>query len=141
MIELSAAEAFFISSGLTLVGALIGALATIFSARHSVERQRLYEESATFRAEFVDEIQKLRTAGEDAFTIIDARAMNRHRRAKILFEPWVSRENFLSFQDIWEAYEKGIKTKAPGSIDNRKAECELALSQIESLLSFATYKG
>ncbi len=141
MIELSATEALFVGSGFTLAGALIGALATIFSARLSAERHRLYEESARYRAEFVEEIQRLRAANEDAFRIIDDGAMARHRRAKILFEPWVPQRQCQEFQQAWDSYERGIKTKAPGSLDNRKAECDMVLSQIESLLSYATHKG
>lgn len=141
MIELSATEAFFIGFGFTITGALIGALGTIFSARLTAERHRLYEESARFRAEFVDEIHELRVASEDVFKIIDDEAMARHWRAKILFEPWVPRHKFQAFQQAWDAYLRGVKTKAPGSINNRKSECDMALSQIESLLSFATYKG
>lgn len=83
----------------------------------------------------------LRAASEDVFRIIDDGILARHQRAKILFEPWVSRKNFKSFQHAWATYESGVKTKAPGSIDNRKTECDLALSQIDTLLSFATHKG
>lgn len=145
MIELSVVEALFISSGFTIlgavIGALIGALATVFSARLSAERHRLYEESARFRSEFVYEIEKLRPANQDVFRIIDEQAMARHRRATILFEPWVRGSKIKAFQRAWDAYEREVGTKAPGSIDNRESECKTALARINSLLSFATHKG
>lgn len=141
MVQLSATEAAYISIMLTAVGALIGAFATVFAARLSVERQQLYVESAKFRAEFVEEIIKLRSAHEDAFKILSDETIAKHRKAKVLFEPWVSCCKAKSFEDAWSSYEKSDKTAAPGNINNRRNECDMALSQIKSLLLFATHRG
>jgi len=141
MIQLSATEALLVGSGFTIIGALIGALATVFAARLAAERQHIYENSAKFRAEFVDEIRKLRTANEDVFRIINDETMDRHCRAKTIFEPWVACSRLKAFEKSWEDYECSIKTKAPGSLDSRVSECESTLSDIDRLLSFATHRG
>lgn len=141
MVEISATEAALISIGFTVLGALIGALATVFAARMAVERQQLYVESAKFRAEFVEEIIKLRSAHEDAFRILSDEAMAKHKKAKVLFEPWVPHCQAKGFDEAWSSYERDVKTAAPGSLDNRKKECDVVLSQIESILLFATHRG
>lgn len=141
MIELSATEAALMGSGFTVVGALIGALATVFSARLAAEKQHIYTESAKFRSEFLNEIDRLRMANEDAFNILTDEVILRHRRAKTMFEPWVSGRKLVAFNQAWNSYERGIKTKAPGSVDNRARECKAALAQIEELLSYAQHRG
>lgn len=125
----------------TLIGGLIGALSAVFSARLTAEKQQLYVESAKFRADFVEEIIKLRSGQNDVFRILDDEIMAKHQKAKVLFEPWVSTCNCKAFNAAWSDYESIIKTKAPGNVGNRRSECDAALKKIEHLLSYAKTRG
>jgi len=141
MIELTESQAAVYGVVFTMVGALIGALSSVYAARLSAEKQHLYEQSARFIKEFVSEIILLRKAADDAYKIIGSSNIDRHKKAKVLFEPWVKKKELKSFHKAWDEYEHGIKTIAPGSLDNRKNECNDALKQIEKLLSYARTKG
>jgi len=145
MIQLSADDAAILGAAFTLIGAvvggLIGALATVFAARLAAEKQQLYVESAKFRAGFVEELIKLRSGQEDVFRIIDDGVMAKHKKAKVLFEPWVPRCKYKIFCAAWSDYESSIKTSAPGSINNRRPECDSAIVKIENLLAHAKTRG
>ena len=145
MVQMSFDDAAILSATFTLIGAvigaLIGALATIFAARLTAEKQQLLVESAKFRAAFVEEIVKLRSAQEDAFRILDNTAVIKHEKAKVVFEPWVRPGKLNAFSNAWIDYERLIKTVAPGNMDNRKKECDSAVDRIEKLLAFAKGRG
>ena len=141
MIELGETQAALLGIVFTLVGALIGALAAVYAARLTAERQHLYVESAIFRMSFVPEIIALREAAFDAFTILDEATMKRHMTAKVRFEPWVAKRRSESFARDWDHYVQSIKTTAPGRMDTRRADCAAALAQIEKLMSYAKTKG
>lgn len=141
MIELSETQAALLGIAFMLVGALIAALAAVYAARLTAERQQLYVESAIFRMAFVPEIISLRQASFDAFQILDEAAMKRHMTAKVRFEPWVARRRSQSFARDWDHYARSSKTTAPGRMDARGADCAAALAQIDKLMSYAKTKG
>lgn len=141
MIEFTTSEAAIWALAFTLIGALIGALASIYSARLSAEKQQLYVESGKFIAEFINQIVELRKADEDAFKIINDEVLARQHRAKVRFESWVENRKLKAFHDAWYEYQTSLKTQSPGSLDRRKSECEAVLAQIDKVLSYARTKG
>lgn len=121
-----------------LIGVLVGALITYFAAVRLAKKQQYYAAAGEFRAEFVNEIIRLRSASDDACVIIRSEVVERHKKAKVRFEPYLPKRKRQKFNDAWEQYENVfVRTKARGSIDNRRAECNVTLKQIESFLKFA----
>jgi len=141
MIELTQTQAVTIGILFTIVGALVGALASIYAARLTAEKQQLYIESAKFIEAFISQVIALRKANQDAYKITSDEVITTQHKAKVRFEPWVEKKQIKSFHESWHKYEQSIKTQAPGSIDRRKAECDVALKQIEDLLSYTKTKG
>lgn len=141
MIELSTSEAAVWTIVSTAVGALIAAWATLYAARFTAHRQRLYEESAKFRAAFINEIIGLRLADEDAFKVLSDEVLARHEQAKVLFEPWVGKAELSTFHAAWREYAESVKTVAPGSLNNRRNECLVQLERLENLIAFARHEG
>jgi hypothetical protein len=139
MFELSASDAALWGFGFTVIGALVGALAAVYSARITAYRQHLYEESAKFRSSFVEELIVLRHANEDAFKVISEGVLAKHQKAKVLFEPWVPKRQRSAFDSAWNEYSQSLNTVAPGSLINRKSECSASLARLEKLLAFARH--
>ncbi|MDA8022806.1 MAG: hypothetical protein MPK05_07460 [Gammaproteobacteria bacterium] len=106
--------------------------------RVGAKEQRRASAAEKFRAAFVKQILALQAGKEDVFRILTEKAIEQHKMAKIQFEPYVPRRKRKSFNNAWDEYEQQcVRTKAPGSIDNRCAECAEALKQIEALFAFA----
>ena len=120
MIEITESQAAIFGIAFTVIGALIGAIASLYAARLTAEKQQLYVESAKFIVAFIGEIIALRKAQEDAYNIISDSVIAEHNKAKVRFEPWVTKSKITSFNETWSKYESSIKTQSPGSIDNRK---------------------
>jgi len=121
-----------------LIGVLVGALVTYFAATRLAKKQQYYVAAGEFRAEFVNEKIRLEAASKDAHEIIQSEVIERHKKAKVRFEPYLPERKRKKFNEAWEQYENGfVRTKSPGSLDNRRAECEVTLKQIESFLKFA----
>jgi len=121
-----------------LIGVLVGALITHFTAVRLAKRQQYYVAAGEFRAEFVNEIIRLRAASDDACVIIQSEVVERHKKAKVRFEPYLSKRKRQKFNEAWDEYENTfVRTRSRGSIDNRRAECNVTLKQMESFLKFA----
>ncbi len=121
----------------TVIGALIGALATLAAARLSWQRQSFNEAAAVFRATFVEATYQLRKDERDAFRVLTDEVLAGHERAKITFEPFLSEAARSTLDETWHKYATFPKTAAPGSLDKRRAELSEALRQIEALLQCA----
>jgi len=133
-------QTFWFGAAFTIVGALIGALATFFAARLAWQRQSFNEAAASFRAAFVEETYRLRRGDVDAFRVLTEEVLARHERAKITFEPFLSESQRRVLESAWIHYLNSPKTAAPGSLNNRSAELKVALRQIETLLQYAQPK-
>ena len=64
-------EAVLTNAAFTVVGALIGAIATLVAARFTWQSQHYNEAAATFRSAFVEKIYWLRRGDVDVFHILD----------------------------------------------------------------------
>jgi hypothetical protein len=120
-----------------IIGAVIGAWASVYAARQGSNLQFRNFEMAKFRAEFVADILALRSADTDACQILNEETMRRHKRAVVIFESLLSSKNKSELWASWNEHERATKTKAPGSLDNRKDECNAALVRIQKVLAFA----
>lgn len=132
----------FLGIVFTLVGGLVGALATTYAARLTAQKQQQYVESGKFRASFVSELADLRSANGDVYKILHADAIKQHRIAKVYFEAWVPKCSLREFQEAWDEYEKNtVTTTSPGNLGKRSEECLTASVKLEKLLSFAMTRG
>ncbi len=119
-------------------GAIVGSLLTYRVSISVVKRQNFHRSAAAFRAEFVNEIIKLREAREDVCSIITPAVIERQKKAKVCFEYCFSKEKRKKFDKAWEQYEnRHVRTTSPGSTANRPIECEKEEKRINKLLSFA----
>lgn len=133
-------EAFWVNAAFTVVGALIGAVATLAAARFTWRIQHYNEAAAIFRSAFVEQIYRLRRTDVDVFHVLDEAAIAHHERAKIVFEPFLSGRELDHLNAAWKNYVQKPGTVAPGSLQNRPEEVRMALSKLESLLSCAPRK-
>jgi hypothetical protein len=133
-------QTLWFGAAFTVIGALIGALATLAAARLTWQRQSFNEAAAVFRAAFVEEMYRLRRGNVDAFLVLTDEALARHERAKIIFEPFLPSRARAALERDWKEYFNSPKTAAPGSLHNRPAELKEALRQIEALLRHAHLK-
>lgn len=139
--QLSGYDIAIIGGLFTIIGGLIGAIAVIFSARLTAEKQQMYMASSSFRQAFIDSIIKLRAKKEDVYKILSDEVIARQKIAKVAFEPWVPISQIKAFNSAWDKHEHSIKSSAPGSLDKLPKESEEALSRIESILRYAKTKG
>ena len=130
---------YFTLAGVAL-GALIGALATLFAARLSWQRFRYNEAAAKFRSAFTHEIYRLRKGNEDVYKILSDDAFEMHEKAKILFEPHLRRRSREKLESAWQEHRQAIRSRAPGNVDQRKIDNQEALERIERLLEVAAAK-
>lgn len=130
----------FTNAIFTLFGALIGAFATYFAAKNTWQNLQFNEAATRFTEAFVTEVIALRRTDKDVYHVLTEVALDRHERATVLFEPYLSLSKRELLREAWKAYATSLKTAAPGSLNNRPVECENALAQIERLLSFARQK-
>jgi hypothetical protein len=133
----SALTLALIAGAFTLLGAVVGAGATIFAARKTAQHQQEFVESSIFRAAFVDALIALRRMDTDVFAVLADSVLSEHERAKVRIEPWVSRDKLPDFANAWALHAQSLMTRAPGSLRNREEECRAAVGRIEVLLSFA----
>lgn len=131
---------FWANAGFTIIGALIGGIATLVAARFTWQRQHYNEAAAVFRTSFVEEIYHLRKGDEDVFRILTPEAFARHERQKIIFEQFLGSTERQALEVAWVGYLNNRRTPAPGSLDNRPADLQRALSVIDQLLSCAKPK-
>lgn len=130
--ELPYANALF-----TVIGALIGAFATYFAARNTWRNLQFNEAATRFTEAFVSEIIALRRANADVYRVLNDGALDRHERAAVLFEPYLSEAKRELLKEAWKSYADSLRSSAPGSLSNRPIECDNALNQIDRLMSFA----
>ena len=130
---------YFTLAGVAL-GALIGALATFFAARLSWQNSRYNIAAAEFRSAFTHEIYRLQSANEDVYKILSDDAFERHEKAKIIFEPHLGKRGQAKLEAAWREYRHGIRSKAPGSVDNRRIENQAALRRVKRMLEIAKAK-
>ncbi len=107
--------------------------------------QEFNKASATFRAEFTDEICLLRPNGTDSRHVLDC-AIGRHERAMIIFRSNLPIDILGNFDAAWREYACPHKDN-PDYVDiemyfsNEKSEREkfrkLAIQRIEKLLEYA----
>ena len=133
-------EAVWANAAFTVVGAFIGAIATLVAARFTWQSQHYNEAAAMFRSAFVEQIYWLRRGDVDVFDILNEKTLILHEQAKIVFEPFLSRRELARLNEAWKSYLEEPRTLAPGSLQNRPGEVKLALSKLESLLSCASRK-
>ena len=123
-----------------VLGALIGALATLFAARLSWQRFRYNEAAANFRAAFTPEIYRLRKGNEDVYKILNDEAFERQERGKIIFEPYLSNKQQEKLEKAWQHHRHAVRSRAPGNVDQRKKDNKAALECINNLLAVAKPK-
>jgi hypothetical protein len=124
-----------------------------FAQRRNMQIIRITEfnrGAAAFRAAFTDVKLKLRDnshTGDELFSRIITRDVRvEHEKAKILFEPFLSAEELISFNSQWDKYEncqndfyqrdETYNNVNPG----RKDESQYCLEQLEALLAYAKPK-
>lgn len=127
-------QTLWFGAAFTIIGAIIGALATLAAARLTWQLQSFNQAAAVFRAAFVEETHHLRKGNADVFRVLTEEAFSRHERAKITFEPFLSEAQRGILEQAWITYTSFPKTAAPGSLSNRPGELAEALRQIETLL-------
>ena len=79
----------------TIVGVIIGAVlagpVTYYLSNNLSRKQNVNAAAAVFRETFLEEKIKLAKADTDVFTILDEEAFYKHERARIIFEPYLSK--------------------------------------------------
>lgn len=137
MDNLDSIQVVWLGGAFTLLGAIIGAAATMAGAGFAVRRQHFNDAAAEFRSAFVEELYRLRQGKEDAFLIINDEALIRQEKAKIQFEPWIGRHKRKAFNQAWIVYATRPKTSSPGSLDQRQQELQETISEIDQLLFYS----
>ena len=123
---------------IALMGAVVGAGLTYIASINVVKQQNFFRSAAVFRSEFTNEINQLQKEEDDVYLIITSAVIARQRKAKVCFEYYLREEKRKKFNSAWGLYENvSVRTKAPGSSDNRHVECNDEIKRINSLLSFA----
>lgn len=120
-----------------VIAVIIGALITYLLSDRIAKKQQYYIATGNFHAEFVDAVIDLKKEQQDVFKILTRAVIAQHKKAKVRFEHYIPSCKRKKFNEYWEQYETSVWTKAPGSIDNRSAECKVAIEKIESLLGHA----
>lgn len=132
----------------TIIGAILGAIiagsVTYFVSIKLSKRQDYNKAAAVFRESFFDEKIKLYKANLDVSSFINEETFNRHEKAKIIFEPYLSNCDLNCLRKIWETYRKysyfETQNIAPGSADVSKEESKKAIAIIDKILSCAKPK-
>lgn len=127
----------FTNAFFTIVGALISALAGYIAARSTWRNLQFNEAAARFAEAFVSEIMALREGSTDVYRILTLEVLRQHEMATVIFEVYLSDSQRELLREAWKSYATAPRTAAPGSISNRRLECDASLIQIERLLSFA----
>ena len=125
---------FFIA----LVGAIVGGIISGIVAFFTIFKQQKYVESAKFRAVFIPTLMRLQNCGEDINKIIPQDILISQHAAVLTYRCWVSKCKLSEYDRAWDEYRSGMRISAPGSIDMRKVNCDLCLSNVEKLLSFSS---
>lgn len=125
---------------LTVLGAVIGAAATLAAAHYTSRRQSFNAAAANFRAAFVPTICMLRKADQDVYRIITDDVLAEQERALVVFEPFLSKSARKELGYAWQQYSKGPHTESPGSLDRRPVDIERAQSNIALLMKRASPK-
>jgi len=136
----NATEIAVLGGAFTVVGAIIGAVASLVAARYTWRRLSYNEAAARFRAAFVETIFELRAGKQDVFKVITEQAVAAQERALIEFEPFLSDKERLTLKATWNAYKDGPHTRAPGSLDNRPNDIARAEKNLYALLNCALPK-
>jgi hypothetical protein len=129
--------AIWVGAGFTILGALIGAGATLVASHYARRWQHFNDAAAQFRAAFVDTIYYLRTAAQDVFNIITPAVLADQHRALIKFEQFLSSSERNELANAWASYSASPHTRSPGSLQTRPIDTADALANIDALLKFA----
>ena len=122
---------------LILFGIFVSSLTSIYLAGKRDRNHRRVDETTRFRVAFSDALVRLHKGNDDVYKISSVDVLAKHQSAKILFEPWLSPKKRRAFNEAWNKYEnQWVRTKSPGSLDNRQSECQEAIKQIDELLMF-----
>ncbi len=143
----------------TFGGVALGAYISYLVAKYTNQQNYYYAESAKFGVAFLDTKIALRHVKEPVHHIVNEKILNEQYKAKIIFEPYISRKKRKAFNNVWKKYELitqyaspttpqeqeifksfheklGIQSH-PGNIKDRKYEADEILKVINDLLSFA----
>lgn len=130
-------DALWAGAWFTILGALIGALATLVAARYTWRRQHFNEAAAHFRAAFVDTIYALRGGKMDVFLILTDSELADQERAMIRFEQFLTPAERVRLDAAWTQYSAGPHTDSPGSLDKRPGDIARTQANIQAVLKCA----
>jgi hypothetical protein len=124
----------------TLIGSMIGAVATYFSARNTWRNLHFNEAATQYISAFTNKLIALRNSSDDVFKILTPSVFASHERATIIFEPNLTECQRKKLHVALTNYKSLAQTRSPGSIKNRIDDCKNALALIDKLLVFARHR-
>lgn len=129
---------------LTLVGVLIGGTIGYFSALRVAGFQSHNQAASKFRAAFSEQVYQLQIGKDDIFKILSDNAYTSHLKARIEFEPYLSNNQIILLNEVWEKYYQYRNCEgqniAPGSMHIRKEEILKSQEILKEILFFAKNK-
>ena len=127
-----------------VIGAITGGIFVYYGSVRVARHHSFNEAAAKFRSAFFEEIYRLETGRDEVFKILNDAAYVAHQKARIEFEPYLTKMECKGLNEVWQRYYQyrnfeGQKV-APGSTDARDAEIPNAQEIIKDILRFANNK-
>ena len=129
---------------LGIIGAILTGVVAYISA-HRVARARNYNQAAAaFRSAFSKQLYQLERGRDDVFEIFNDDAYVSHLKARIEYEPYLSKGERRGLSEAWMRYFQYRNLEgqqvAPGSVDTRQKEVKHASEILNEVLEFARYR-
>ncbi len=87
-----------------ILGIITGGIVTYFVSYFLLKKQRSLEAAAKFREAFSEEIAKCKYTKEAEIKSILIKAMIKHEKAVILYEPFINKSKIDNFRRTWDKY-------------------------------------